>query len=128
MAAKARRVEETRWVQERTEVDKARRVVAAAAANKEVGEKAARRSEVDMAAREGCKEAKELTWTESDEWERKGRQGAAVPARDPATVTMEKTDNNVIIVDVLPVRQQPKSVEEERMLQEKYGNMKDLEE
>ncbi len=62
------------------------------------------------------------------EWERKGRQGAAVPARDPATVAMEKMDNNVIIVDVLPVRQQPKSVEEERMLQEKYGNMKDLEE
>ncbi len=43
MAAKARRVEETRWVQERTEVDKARRVAAAAAANKEVGETAASR-------------------------------------------------------------------------------------
>ncbi len=48
--AKARRVEAARWVQERIKVDNTRRAAAAAATKKEVGEKAVRRTEVDMVA------------------------------------------------------------------------------
>ncbi len=67
-------------------------------------------------------------WMEFDEREREGQQGVAEPGRDPATIAVEKTDSNVIVVEVSRVRQQPKLVEEEWMLQEKYSNMKDLEE
>ncbi len=34
----------------------------------------------------------------------------------------------MIVVDFMQARHQPESFEEERILQEKYGNMKDLEE
>ncbi len=81
-----------------------------------------------MVAREWPKEAEELTSMELDEREREWRRGEAEPGRDPATVAAKKVDSNTIVVEVSQVRQQPKSVEEEWMLQEKYGNMKDLEE
>ncbi len=87
-----------------------------------------RRTEVDMAVREQCKEAKESMWTELDEREREGLQGAAEPGLDPTTLAMEETDRDANVIDVSWARQQPKLVEEEQMLQEKYGNMKDLEE
>ncbi len=54
----ARRVEEARRIQERIKVDNVRRAVVAASINKEVGEKAARWTDIDMAVQECCKETK----------------------------------------------------------------------
>ncbi len=68
-----------------------------------------------MVAQEWHKEAKELMWTELDEHEREGQQGAVEPGCDPATIAAEKTDYDTIIVDLSQVRQQPKLVEEEWM-------------
>jgi hypothetical protein len=69
-----------------------------------------------------------LMWTESDEQENEGQRRVAEPCCDLATAVTENTDDDAIVVDILRRRQQPKLVEEERMLQEKYGIMKDLEE
>jgi hypothetical protein len=102
-------VEEARWVQEQIKVDNARRAAAAAAADKEVGEKATR----NMPAQERRKEAEESTWTESDEREREGQRGAAEAGRDPTTVAVEKTDDDAIVIDVFRARQQPELVEED---------------
>ena len=142
-AAEARRAEEARWVQERIEMDDARRTAAAAAAaaaaEKVFDEEMARRTEVEMAAQKRRADADEAVRTPSDERERpplprgftydddaqEGRRAAASPGLNEMAKYM---DDDVVVADVVRARQQPKSSEEERKLQEKYGNMEDLEE
>ena len=97
--------EEREAVAAAEEEEAARRMAAA-----EEEEEEARRMEIEMARQRLAADAARMP---SDEREMAGRD------QEPKRRT---------VVDVARARQQPKSTEEERMLQEKYGKMEDLEE
>ena len=125
IAAEAKREEEARWVRERIELEESRRMAAAAAlaAEREAEEEARKRAAVELVARES-------RGSEEEEVARMPMEGGATGTKaEPGPKTWIGIDNrDSAAVDIAQARQQPKSMEEERRLQEKYGKIEDLEE